>query len=512
MILRDTNNNNFYTMKKLFYLLMALPMLIVACNKETTPTPTPEPEINEASLTLTSASEMSFDAEGGEGTITFEYIAKNWDGVNNPSVTPTEELTIECEAAWIDAPSSVNIYAPAINFTVAENETEESREAVIKATIDELSFEVIVKQTAAEVGEEPTPGDEFVEGWAINGTMNNWAKKDATAMTEEGDFFVVKGFELAVEDNFNFIYNGSEMNRGGNGRAADPNFVYEAKSWGSNISVSVAGTYDIYLSADLEHYYIMTEGTNPAEAEQPLKPGEKRWSLYGDIKGYENQDITLESDTKYFSVKGVEFSGDMSFVIRCNNGEGGVYGATSTDVQAVETAIAVVLDGEEITVAAEEGKKYDIYFSYNETGASNLWVMPEGQYPVVWKLVSGGFMSGYQNFLCYFISQDIELVVDFSAGVAIENNVIPEGTYYVQDTENTGFCFDLPYCQAKVRGFETMLMDGTMTVAHKNGLYDIFIDMRTPQFDIIKMHWCGEFDYDPFFTNMGGSPINNPAN
>ena len=116
----------------------------------------------------------------------------------------------------------------------------------------------------------------------------------------------------------------------------------------------------------------------------------------------------------------------------------------------------------------------------------------------------------YGNFLCYFVSEDVELTVDFTAGVPVQNYVMPEGTYYVQDTENTGFCFDLQYCQAKIRGFKTMLMDGYMSVQHVDGKYDIFIDMRTPQLDIIKMHWVGEFAFDQYFQMMGGQPINNP--
>ena len=160
---------------------------------------------------------------------------------------------------------------------------------------------------------------------------------------------------------------------------------------------------------------------------------------------------------------------------------------------------------------AVEGQKYDIYYLYKESGKSQLWVMPAMQYPVVWELVSGGYMP-YGNFLCYFVSEDVELTVDFTAGVPIENHVMPEGVYYVQDTENTGFSFDLQYCQVKVRGFKTMLMDGTMTVEHtENGLYDIFIDMRTPQLDIIKMHWVGEFAFDSYFQMMGGHQIQNPT-
>ena len=496
-------------MKKLFYSLLALPTLLVACGE---PIDTPVEEPKQATLELTSAKTMEFEAEGGNGQITFKYEAAQINNNGNLQPTTGKFLTVECVANWITVDAEVDVIDSVIDFAVAANESEKAREATIKASINELSFEVAVKQAAKQQGgnnDDPKdePKDEFVEGWAINGTMNDWVKKDATAMTEDGNYFVVKGFELAKEDNFNFILNGNEANRGGNGQPAEPNFVYDAKSWGSNISVTEAGTYDIYLSVDLKRYYIMSEGTSPEAAEVPLKPGEKRWSIKGDIKGRENEEITLKQDSKYYTMKNVEFSGDASFFIYCNSDV--AYGVAANSECVIEAATIIVEGGEAIKVAAAEGQKYDLYYLYKENTTPKLWVMPAGQYPVVWELVSGGYMP-YGNFLCYFVSEDVELTLDFTAGVSVVNYVMPEGVYHVQDTENTGFCFDLQYCQAKVRGFKTMLMDGTMTVKHENGLYDIFIDMRTPQLDILKMHWVGEFAFDQYFQMMGGVPINNP--
>ena len=496
-------------MRKLFYFLLAMPLAFVACS-EKGEEPKDEPQSKE-SLELTSAETMEFECVGGQGEITFLYEGNKLN-TNGPSTpTPGKTLSIECEADWITVASEVDVLASAITFTVAENEAEEAREATIRASIKELAIEVLVKQSAAEKGDDPidTPTDKFVEGWAINGTMNNWAKAEATAMTEEGDYFVVKSLTLTTEENFNFIYNGGEKNYGGSGKAAEPNYVYEAKSWGSNISVSVAGEYDIYLSADLKNYYIMTPGTSPAEAATPLKPGEKRWTIKGDIVGSNGEEITLSRDSKYYTRKNVEFTADGEFYLLCNSAT--QYGVAEGTEYTVESAATIVEGGVAIKVPAVEGKKYDIYYLYKEAGKSQLWVMPAMQYPVVWEMVSGGYMP-YGNFLCYFISEDVELTVDFTAGVTVQNCVMPEGVYYVQDTENTGYCFDLQYCQVKVRGFKTMLMDGTMTVKHTaNGLYDIFIDMRTPQLDIIKMHWVGEFGFDEYFQMMGGQPIQNPA-
>ena len=499
-------------MKKLFYSLLALPMLFVACG-EGPDAPVDKPK--QPTLELDSAEIMEFDAEGGQGTISFTYNFEGSTGSNDRPTSNVKVLNVVCDAEWVEVPSEVKAYDSSFNFAVAKNETEEARQTTIKASIEGLSFEVTVKQAAAENGGN-NDDPEFVEGWAINGTMNNWSKSEAIAMIEEGDLFAVKGLELTTEDRFNFIFNGTEKSYGGNGQVSEQNFMYDAKSWGSDISVSVAGTYDIYLSADLKHYYTMAEGTDPAEAEEALKPGEKRWSIFGTFEGNNREkDVELKTDGKYLSAKGVRFVEDMSFVVRCNGGEAGTLGVASSEAYAVETAIKLEVKSDsnyEIKVAAEEGQKYDIYFTYNEDNYE-VWVMPEGMFPTIWDRVDGAYMPAYNNFILYLITNDVVLSLDFTAGNAtIENYVIPAGTYYVGDTEGTGWCFDIDYCQAKIRGREVPILDGSMKIEHKDGKYDIFVNMRTATLDVLKMHYVGEIGFDPFFANMGGLKLNSPAN
>ena len=117
-------------MKKLFYLMLALP-LFVACTDKPEPEPQPEPQ-KKAQLILTSNEVMNFKTEGGQGTIEYTLVNAR-EGV---------EFEAVCEAAWIGEFA----YGDVITFVVAENEAEDAREAKITVNYAEASMEVTVKQ------------------------------------------------------------------------------------------------------------------------------------------------------------------------------------------------------------------------------------------------------------------------------------------------------------------------------------------------------------------------------
>ena len=465
----------FYKMKKFFYFLLALPLVFAACEN----TEEPKPEVKDPVLNVTETT-LDFVAEGAEGTI--HYSVEN-------AVEGTE-VEATCAAEWVT------------NLTVAENITfvveandGEARETSIVVAYGDLQKSVAVKQAGAEA---PVT----VVGWGIVGTMNDWNATKPMLMEESGDYFVLAGVELTTEDKFKFIKDGDNAyNRGGNGQAAEPNYFYKAQSWGSDIYVSEAGTYDIYLNKKEDTYYIMSEGKSPAEALEPLAPGEDLWEVYGNFEG---EKVRLTTDRKYMVAKGVKFSSTVAeFDIRINEGEK-VFGAKSDAVNEVEEQIALS-EASDIKAKAnvEAGVAYDIYY---RSDMSSAWVMPEGTKPLVWKEVTGIAFSA-TNFALFLIADGIELLLDFNCGVNAVDSIIPEGTYYVNNENDGGFNFNFGNeYDMRIDGVKTKLKDGTMVIKHISGGYDITVDMESIHNHKVNVHYAGPVGE----VNMMGRPITNP--
>ena len=136
-------------MKKLFYLLLALPLAFVACEEPEQGTDKPVEKTPVLNVTETT---LDFDAKGGAGVI--NYTVEN-------AVEGTE-VEATCEAAWV---TDLTV-AETITFNVAANDGE-AREATIVVTYGELSKSVAVKQAAK--GEEPKPNTPVFE--AVTSTV-----------------------------------------------------------------------------------------------------------------------------------------------------------------------------------------------------------------------------------------------------------------------------------------------------------------------------------------------------
>ena len=479
------------TMKSLFYLFCALPLLVVACepNEE-------EPKVETPVLALTSEATMEFAAEGGEGEIT--YTLQNAEvGV---------ELTATTAAEWI---TDVAV-AESVTFTVAANEGD-AREVEIVVAYGEQSFDVVVKQAAAAV--EPV-----VEGWAIVGSMtNNWDMAAAVAMEQIDGYYVVRGLDIQASDTFVFIGNGDMSNtRSGNGQPAEVDHGYQAYAGGSDIRVKESGRYDVYLTAALDIYYIMSEGADPATAVAPEAPVENTWGVLGNFDGNNFEvDVEMVKDHNLYIAQDVVFAaeGDLGFKIRKGQStrDEHNYGARTKKVRELGEEIQLYAASNKgtnnVLVNVERGVKYDIYFM---PSSGQAWVMADGQKPEIeieWYRVEGVLFSP-NNFGVFMYSDTHTLCFDFNSSVMSDDGTIPEGTYYVNDVNNTGNNFNEmgEYTLLTIHGIDTFPVDGTLEIRHISGGYEIIIDMVTAHQDELKTRYEGRIEGNQYM----GRPITNP--
>ena len=205
--------------KHLLYLLLALPLAFVACEKS--PAEVEKPAGKTPVLTLTSSATMNFDANGGEAVITYT--------LENP--VEGTELTATCEADWVQA-----VAADKVRVTVEANEGD-ARETKIVVAYGEQKFEVAVKQAAkgakeylydeemaaavrVSLAEYGFPDNYFLVAFysadesILMGTV--LVGEDGESILSAGTYtsanggLLMEGFELYVDDTEEYFFEGGE--------------------------------------------------------------------------------------------------------------------------------------------------------------------------------------------------------------------------------------------------------------------------------------------------------------
>ena len=136
----------------------------------------------------------------------------------------------------------------------------------IYMTKDGSQFQAVVAGSAAP--EAPVVVADY---WGLIGTMAGSAWGTDLVLTEEGDYLVYKGVTLTTSDEFKFRKNGLWNDQKiAKGALAAANTEYDlVDSGSSNMKVSTAGTYDIYVKKDISKVYFMETGKTPDQAVQP---------------------------------------------------------------------------------------------------------------------------------------------------------------------------------------------------------------------------------------------------
>ena len=342
----------------------------VAC-KQDEPVETPKLDVDKTAVSLAAtAGEASFN------------------------VTSNQSWVASADADWVSlepASGQASEKAVAVKVTAEDNETAEARKATVTVKAGELTKTVEVNQ-AAGTGGQPGPGPDLPQSeWALVGSFNDWNPASETYLSVlDEEYFVCYGFELASDTEFKFLKGGAwppaGTEIGGNG-LVEPNTIQPAG--GSNIKVTEAGKYDIYLAADLTKFYVMSEGKLPSEATEPA-PVENQWSMMGCfVDNQWGSDVPMTKEGEWIVAKGAQFT-ELTFKIRANQSWADATNigvAPGSERGVVNGKIAVVTaeyskanlggDAADIKLNGEAGT-YDVYFSFENL---EVYVMEEGFKP-----------------------------------------------------------------------------------------------------------------------------------
>ena len=339
----------------------------VACKQEE-PVETPKLDVDKEAVAVAAvAGEASFNVTSNQSWVA--SADQDWVSVNPASGDASEK-------------------AVAVKVTAEDNETTDARTATVTVKAGELTKTVKVTQAPGEgqePGGDPLPNSE----WALVGSFNGWDPTSTTYLCILDDqYFVYYGFELEATTEFKFLKGGSWSGTeiGGNG-LVEPNTIQP--KGGSNIKVSEAGIYDIYLAADLEHFYIMSEGKTPEEATEPA-PVDDQWGMMGCfVNNMWASDVPMTKEGEWIVAKGAEFT-ELTFKIRANSSWADATNigvAPGSERGVVNGKIAVVTaeyakanlggDAADIKLNGEAGT-YDVYFSFENL---EVYVMEQGFKP-----------------------------------------------------------------------------------------------------------------------------------
>ncbi|MBR2436812.1 MAG: BACON domain-containing protein [Alistipes sp.] len=390
-------------MRKLFYLLLALPLVFAACENPEEPKPEVE---KEAVLTLTSDAEMNFEAEGGEGVITF---TAEWKDVTRNSPVPAPEVEATCEAQWVE---NLTV-AENITFTVVANEAD-ARETKVVVTYGDKSFEVAVKQ-AAKQNEQPEPptgvnleakhfyGDYYGDEYSP-GVGNYYMALSDLGISEDG--YAYAGGSYYYVDLYGPLFDGE-------GDITLPVGTYTFDANDSCAEWTIGASYSAYMAWD-ENANSLTGEYGLPYTDATLVVTESGATLTATIDGVEHT-VTFEgvadiTDYRTNTGEVVEFTANHAYA----NYYGDQYTpGTANNFYFFLSDLGVDENGWELPNATYY--RFDLYTEIIDT--TNGIYIPEGTYTYDWfDSMQVGTFSDINSAYYVMDSTGWEYVVDSSLG------------------------------------------------------------------------------------------------
>ena len=231
------------------------------------------------------------------------------------------------------------------------------------------------------------PSEGTASEWGIIGVAGNWSTN--VVMYEEGEWIVARGVTFSDNNEFKFRKGnawGTELVYEG---TVTVDAEYACAAGGGNSKLVQGGTYDVYLAASLDKFYIMTQGKTPAEAGDAvvtyIDPSDASFvvGLSGSAIGWDDPsfdtndrasfkskevtDAEKFAGTYTFELTGLDVAVDDKFKVRVNGAWIGKDGAVVEGIELGEP------DGDGNFVAAEAGTyKVTITFAWDGTAHSDV--------------------------------------------------------------------------------------------------------------------------------------------
>lgn len=140
---------------------------------------------------LTSDDEVEFSAEGGEGTITYNYTLHEDVGEDGPLADRETNVEIACDAEWIEVEATLPVDQD-IPFTVVANDGEAREATIVVKYMSETVFEVKVKQAAkqndGEVNFTASVYEVYYYGTQYSAAYNYQVFLSDNGLNEKGNF------------------------------------------------------------------------------------------------------------------------------------------------------------------------------------------------------------------------------------------------------------------------------------------------------------------------------------
>lgn len=231
----------------------------------------------------------------------YEATSSAWVVYNAESGSADRVLYFKPNADWSANGVTFAVWAWATGtdgswYAMADSDSDGLYEVTLPSEVDNIIFASMngatdwnnmVKQTAdlkvptdgkniydvasgawVSAGETPdtpeVPGDAVASEWGLIGVAGNWNTN--VTMYEEGEWIVAKAVTFTDNNEFKF----RKGNAWGTERVYKgviaPDARYECVQSDGNSKIVQGGTYDVYLAAALDCFYVMTQGKTPADA------------------------------------------------------------------------------------------------------------------------------------------------------------------------------------------------------------------------------------------------------